>query len=285
MSKDKPSLGTGLDSLLGDRTKTDSPSVNDIAIEDLSPGQFQPRKKMYKSTLEELAESIKEQGVLQPLVVRRQASGRFEIVVGERRWRAAQIAGLSTVPAIVRELDNDESAKIALIENIQREDLNALDQARGRQRLQREFNLSQEALARSVGKSRSSVTNLLRLLNLVPEVQALLEDSKIDMGHARALLSADHTKQLQLANEVIKKSLSVRQTEALVGSKKNPNQTTKRNQTKDPNTKKLERDLSEALGAEVVIKHNKKGKGVLSISFENLDTLDGLLDKIKNKKS
>lgn len=284
MSKDKSSLGTGLDSLLGDRTKTDSPSVSDIAIEDLSPGQFQPRKKMYKSTLEELAESIKEQGVLQPLVVRRQASGRFEIVVGERRWRAAQIAGLSTVPAIVRELDNDESAKIALIENIQREDLNALDQARGLQRLQREFNLSQEALARSVGKSRPSVTNLLRLLNLVPEVQALLEDSKIEMGHARALLSADQNKQLQLANEVIKKSLSVRQTEALVGSKKNPNPT-KVNQTKDPNTKKLERDLSEALGAEVAIKHNKKGKGVLSISFENLDALDGLLAKIKSKKS
>ena len=284
MSKDKSSLGTGLDSLLGDRTKADSPGVSDIAIEDLSPGQFQPRKKMYKSTLEELAESIKEQGVLQPLVVRRQASGRFEIVVGERRWRAAQIAGLSAVPAIVRELDNDESAKIALIENIQREDLNALDQARGLQRLQREFNLSQEALARSVGKSRSSVTNLLRLLNLVPEVQALLEDSKIEMGHARALLSADQNKQLQLANEVIKKSLSVRQTEALVGSKKNPNPI-KVNQTKDPNTKKLERDLSEALGAEVVIKHNKKGKGVLSISFENLDALDGLLDKIKSKKS
>ena len=284
MSKDKSSLGTGLDSLLGDRTKADSPGVSDIAIEDLSPGQFQPRKKMYKSTLEELAESIKEQGVLQPLVVRRQASGRFEIVVGERRWRAAQIAGLSAVPAIVRELDNDESAKIALIENIQREDLNALDQARGLQRLQREFNLSQEALARSVGKSRSSVTNLLRLLNLVPEVQALLEDSKIEMGHARALLSADQNKQLQLANEVIKKSLSVRQTEALVGSKKTPTPT-KVNQTKDPNTKKLERDLSEALGAEVVIKHNKKGKGVLSISFENLDALDGLLDKIKSKKS
>tara|TARA_B100002052_G_C15877023_1_gene597468 strand:+ start:1137 stop:1991 length:855 start_codon:yes stop_codon:yes gene_type:complete len=284
MSKDKSSLGTGLDSLLGDRTKTDSPSVSDIAIEDLSPGQFQPRKKMYKSTLEELAESIKEQGVLQPLVVRRQASGRFEIVVGERRWRAAQIAGLSTVPAIVRELDNDESAKIALIENIQREDLNALDQARGLQRLQREFNLSQEALARSVGKSRPSVTNLLRLLNLVPEVQALLEDSKIEMGHARALLSADQNKQLQLANEVIKKSLSVRQTEALVGSKKTPTPT-KVNQTKDPNTKKLERDLSEALGAEVAIKHNKKGKGVLSISFENLDALDGLLAKIKSKKS
>jgi ParB family chromosome partitioning protein len=191
---------------------------------------------------------------------------------------------LSTVPAIVRELDNDESAKIALIENIQREDLNALDQARGLQRLQREFNLSQEALARSVGKSRPSVTNLLRLLNLVPEVQALLEDSKIEMGHARALLSADQNKQLQLANEVIKKSLSVRQTEALVGSKKTPTPT-KVNQTKDPNTKKLERDLSEALGAEVAIKHNKKGKGVLSISFENLDALDGLLAKINSKKS
>lgn len=285
MSKDKSSLGTGLDSLLGDRTKTDSRGVNDIALEDLSPGQFQPRKKMYKSTLQELAESIKEQGVLQPLVVRRQASGRFEIVVGERRWRAAQIAGLSTVPAIVRELDNDATAKIALIENLQREDLNALDQARGLQRLQREFNLSQEALGRSVGKSRSAVTNLLRLLNLVPEVQALLEEAKIEMGHARALLSADPTNQLQLANEVIRKSLSVRQTEALVAKKNNPKKKNKTKQTDDPNTKKLERDLSEELGAEVIIKHNKKGKGALSISFESLDALDGLLDKIKSKKS
>jgi ParB family chromosome partitioning protein len=236
---------------------------------------------MYKSTLEELAQSIKEQGVLQPLVVRRQASGRFEIVVGERRWRAAQMAGLSAVPAIVRELNNDETAKIALIENLQREDLNALDQARGLQRLQHEFNLSQDALGKSVGKSRSAVTNLLRLLNLAPEVQALLEEGKIEMGHARALLSADPTKQLGLAKEVIKKSLSVRQTEALVGGKKQEGPAKQGALSKDPNTKKLERDLSETLGAEVLIKHNKKGKGSLTINFDNLDILQGLLERIK----
>jgi ParB family chromosome partitioning protein len=281
MSKDKSSLGTGLDSLLGDRPKTDPQGVNEIAIEDLSPSQYQPRKKMYKSTLEELAQSIKEQGVIQPLVVRRQASGRFEIVVGERRWRAAQMAGLPKVPAIVRDLNNDETAKIALIENLQREDLNALDQARGLQRLQHEFNLSQEALGKAVGKSRSAVTNLLRLLNLVPEVQTLLEEGKIEMGHARALLSSDPTKQLGLAQEVIKRSLSVRQTEALVGGQKQVRPTNKSSSTKDPNTKKLERDLSDTLGAEVLIKHNKKGKGSLTINFENLDVLQGLLDRIK----
>ena len=285
MSKDKSSLGTGLDSLLGDRPKTDPQGINEIATEDLSPGQYQPRKKMYKSTLEELAQSIKEQGILQPLVVRRQASGRFEIVVGERRWRAAQMAGLSKVPAMVRDLNNDETAKIALIENLQREDLNALDQARGLQRLQHEFNLSQDALGRAVGKSRSAVTNLLRLLNLSPEVQALLEEGKIEMGHARALLSADSRKQLGLAKEVIKKSLSVRQTEALVGGKKQEGPAKQGAPSKDPNTKKLERDLSETLGAEVLIKHNKKGKGSLTINFDNLDTLQGLLERIKNKKS
>ena len=281
MSKDKPSLGTGLDSLLGERPKTAGKGVDEIATEDLSPGQYQPRKKMYKSTLEELAQSIKEQGVLQPLVVRRQASGRFEIVVGERRWRAAQMAGLATVPAIVRDLNNDETAKIALIENLQREDLNALDQARGLQRLQHEFNLSQDALGRAVGKSRSTVTNLLRLLSLLPEVQALLEQGQIEMGHARALLSADPAKQLGLAKEVIKKFLSVRQTESLVGEKKQKGTSNKGGPHKDPNTKKLERDLSESLGAEVSIKHNKKGKGSLTIGFENLDALQGVVEKIK----
>jgi len=281
MSKDKSSLGTGLDSLLGDRPKADSQGINEIAIEDLSPGQYQPRKKMYKSTLEELAQSIKEQGVLQPLVVRRQASGRFEIVVGERRWRAAQMAGLPKVPAIVRDLNNDETAKIALIENLQREDLNALDQARGLQRLQHEFNLSQDALGKAVGKSRPAVTNLLRLLNLTPEVQVLLEEGKIEMGHARALLSADSPKQLGYAREVIKKSLSVRQTEVLVGGKQQGRATSKKTKTKDPNTKKLERELSETLGAEVSINHNKKGKGSLKINFENFDVLQGLLERIK----
>ena len=281
MSKDKSSLGTGLDSLLGERPKADSQGVSKIAIEDLSPGQYQPRKKMYKSTLEELAQSIKEQGILQPLVVRRQASGRYEIVVGERRWRAAQLAGLESVPVLVRDLNNDETAKIALIENLQREDLNALDQARGLQRLQREFNLSQDALGKAVGKSRSAVTNLLRLLNLVPEVQVLLEEGRIEMGHARALLSVDPTKQLGFAQEVVKKSLSVRQTEALTAGKKQNNKTKKGVQSKDPNTKKLEADLSDILGATVSIKHNKTGRGSLTINFKNLDTLQGILEKIK----
>ena len=236
---------------------------------------------MYKSTLEELAQSIKEQGVLQPLVVRRQASGRFEIVVGERRWRAAQIAGLAKVPAIVRDLNNDETAKISLIENLQREDLNALDQARGLRRLQQEFNLSQEAVGEAVGKSRPAVTNLLRLLNLTKETQELLEEGKIEMGHARALLSVEPDKQLALAKEIIKKALSVRQAEVLAGKAK-PNTTNrKKTNTKDPNTIKLERDLSESLGAEVTIKHNKKGKGSLIINFNNLDILQGLLEKIK----
>jgi ParB family chromosome partitioning protein len=281
MSKDKSSLGTGLDSLLGERPKADSQGVSKIAIEDLSPGQYQPRKKMYKSTLEELAQSIKEQGILQPLVVRRQASGRYEIVVGERRWRAAQLAGLESVPVLVRDLNNDETAKIALIENLQREDLNALDQARGLQRLQREFNLSQDALGKAVGKSRSTVTNLLRLLNLVPEVQVLLEEGRIEMGHARALLSVDPTKQLGFAQEVVKKSLSVRQTEALTTGNKQNKKNKKGAQSKDPNTKKLETDLSEILGATVSIKHNKVGRGSLTINFKNLDTLQGILEKIK----
>ena len=283
MSKDKSSLGTGLDSLLGDRPKAEGLSVAQIALDDLTPGQYQPRSKMYKSTLEELSQSIKEQGVLQPLVVRRLASGRFEIVVGERRWRASQMAGLSTVPAIVKDLNNDETAKIALIENLQREDLNALDQARGLFRLQREFNLSQEDLASSVGKSRSTVTNLLRLLNLSPEVQALLEEGKIEMGHARSLLTLEEADQIAIAQQVITESLSVRQCEALassLSSKTKPQ--TKSEKNKDPNTAALERELSEILGSPVDIKHNAKGKGRLVINFKNLDALQGVLDKIKS---
>jgi ParB family chromosome partitioning protein len=269
MSKDKSSLGTGLDSLLGDRPKAEGLSVAQIALDDLTPGQYQPRSKMYKSTLEELSQSIKEQGVLQPLVVRRLASGRFEIVVGERRWRASQMAGLSTVPAIVKDLNNDETAKIALIENLQREDLNALDQARGLFRLQREFNLSQEDLASSVGKS--------------PEVQAFLEEGKIEMGHARSLLTLEEADQIAIAQQVIAESLSVRQCEALASSlsaKTKPQ--TKSEKNKDPNTAALERELSEILGSPVDIKHNAKGKGRLVINFKNLDALQGVLDKIKS---
>ena len=265
------------------RVKKQPQGQTEIAIEDLVPGQFQPRKKMFRNTLEELSESIKQQGVLQPLVVRRQATGQFEIVVGERRWRAAQMAGLKTVPVVIKDLSNEDTAKIALIENLQREDLNAMDQARGLLRLQREFNLSQEALAGSVGKSRTSVTNLLRLLNLSIEVQDLLESGKIDMGHARAILGLPDDKQLSLAQEVVEKSLSVRETERLVSSKKTNSTTSKPGVLKDPNTLSLERQISETLGAKVEIKHNKKGRGRLIVNFKNLDVLQGILEKIKTK--
>ena len=229
MNKDKSSLGTGLDSLLGDRPKTEGVSVTQIPLDDLTPGQFQPRTKMHKSTLEELSQSIKEQGILQPLVVRRLASGRFEIVVGERRWRAAQLAGINSVPAIIRDWNNEETAKIALIENLQREDLNSLDQAKGLFRLQREFNLSQEQLGASLGKSRSTITNLLRLLSLSTEVQELLQEGKIEMGHARALLTLSDNDQLDCAMRVVSESLSVRECETIAsklsGNKKNQRKT------------------------------------------------------------
>ena len=282
MTKDKTPLGKGLGSLLGDRPKQQNAGLTEIPTEDLTPGQYQPRKKMYRDTLEELAQSIKQQGVLQPLVVRRLASGRYEIVVGERRWRAAQMAGLTTVPAVVRDLNNNETAKIALIENLQREDLNALDQARGLQRLQKEFNLSQESLGEAVGKSRTAVANLLRLLKLSSEVQELLEQGKLEMGHARALLSLDENQQIVFATEIIKKRFSVRETEKYVSVKKSKNTPLITTTSKDPNTISLEREVSEILGATTEIKHNKQGKGKMVIRYKSLDILQGILEKIKN---
>ena len=282
MNKDKSSLGTGLDSLLGNRPKPDGLAVTQISTDQLTPGQYQPRTKMHKSTLDELSQSIKEQGVLQPLVVRRLASGRFEIVVGERRWRAAQLAGIDTVPAIIRDLNNDETAKIALIENLQREDLNSLDQARGLLRLQKEFNLSQEELGKAVGKSRSTVTNLMRLLTLSAEVQELLQEGKIEMGHARSLLTLNEHDQLECAKRVISESLSVRQCEAMVGGILGGKKSQSSPKTaKDSNTSLLERELSEILGSAVEIKHNKRGKGKLVISFKNLEVLQGIIQKMK----
>ena len=282
MTKGNTPLGKGLGSLLGDRPKQQNTGLTEIPTEDLTPGQYQPRKKMYRDTLEELAQSIKQQGVIQPLVVRRLASGRYEIVVGERRWRAAQMAGLTTVPAVVRDLNNNETAKIALIENLQREDLNALDQARGLQRLQKEFNLSQESLGEAVGKSRTAVTNLLRLLKLSSEVQELLEQGKLEMGHARALLSLDENQQIVFATEIIKKGFSVRKTEKYVSVKKSKNIPPTTTTPKDPNTISLEREVSEILGATTEIKHNKQGKGKMVIRYKSLDILQGILEKIKN---
>ena len=283
MSKEKSSLGRGLDSLLGERKEAPKNNTpNEISLDQLTPGEFQPRTKMHKETLEELADSIKNQGVLQPLLVREKASGRYEIIAGERRWRAAQIAGLKSVPVSIKKVNNNDAAKIALVENLQREDLNAMDQSRGLQRLQMEFNLSQEELAKSIGKSRSAVTNLLRLSKLDKKVQGYLESGEIEMGHARALLGVDGVTQVALAEEIIKQSLSVREAEKLVSRKRTTKKSTQKT-TKDPNITSLERELSEDLGAGVRIQSNKSGKGKLTIEFKGLGQLEGILEKLRKK--
>ena len=281
MNEEKKSLGRGLDSLLGERPERQPQGILQVPLEDLVPGQYQPRNKMHKDTLEELSKSIKAQGVLQPILARKKASKGYEIVVGERRWRAAQLAGLKTIPTIVKELNNDEVAKIALIENLQREDLNAMDQARGLQRLQIEFNLSQQDLASSVGKSRPTITNLIRLTKLSPVAQELLESGRIEMGHARALLTIEESLQKVLAEEIASKQLSVREVERLVARQDGSRKQKQTQRKRDPNTIKLEKEISEALGAKVGISHNKKGAGKLIINFKNLDQLQGILDKIK----
>ena len=283
MSKEKSSLGRGLDSLLGERKEAPKNNTpNEISLDQLTPGEFQPRTKMHKETLEELADSIKNQGVLQPLLVREKASGRYEIIAGERRWRAAQIAGLKSVPVSIKKVNNNDAAKIALVENLQREDLNAMDQSRGLQRLQMEFNLSQEELAKSIGKSRSAVTNLLRLSKLNKKVQGYLESGEIEMGHARALLGVDGDTQVALAEEIIKQSLSVREAEKLASRKKTTKKSAQKT-TKDPNITSLERELSEDLGAGVRIQSNKSGKGKLTIEFRGLGQLEGILEKLRKK--
>ena len=281
MNEGKKSLGRGLDSLLGERPERQPQGILQVPLEDLVPGQYQPRNKMHKDTLEELSKSIKAQGVLQPILARKKASKGYEIVVGERRWRAAQLAGLKTIPTIVKELNNDEAAKIALIENLQREDLNAMDQARGLQRLQIEFNLSQQDLASSVGKSRSTVANLLRLTKLSSVAQELLESGRIEMGHARALLTIEESLQKALAEEIASKQLSVREVERLVARQGGSRKQKQTQRKRDPNTIKLEKEISDALGARVGISHNKKGAGKLVINFKNLDQLQGILDKLK----
>lgn len=281
MNEEKKSLGRGLDSLLGERPERQQQGILQVPLEDLVPGQYQPRNKMHKDTLEELSKSIKAQGVLQPILARKKASKGYEIVVGERRWRAAQLAGLKTIPTIVKELNNDEAAKIALIENLQREDLNAMDQARGLQRLQIEFNLSQQDLASSVGKSRPTITNLIRLTKLSPVAQEFLESGRIEMGHARALLTIEESLQKVLAEEIASKQLSVREVERLVARQDGSRKQKQTQRKRDPNTIKLEKEISEALGAKVGISHNKKGAGKLIINFKNLDQLQGILDKIK----
>lgn len=292
----KKRLGRGLDALLG-KPVTEIPAVTghevdrlqNIPLDLLQRGQYQPRVDMRQDTLEELADSIRAQGIVQPIVARAigkkgRGAQRYEIIAGERRWRAAQMAGLTDIPAVIRDVDDSAAIAMALIENIQREDLNPLEEATALDRLIREFDLTHQEAARAVGRSRASVSNLLRLLDLSDKVKLMLESRQLEMGHARALLSlTDKAKQFAAAREVMKKGLSVRETEQLVrryltGSKSKPKTPA---QTGSADIRRLEVDISGKLGAKVKIEHTAKGSGKLVIQYNSLDELDGILKHIR----
>jgi ParB family chromosome partitioning protein len=252
-----------------------------LPVEYLQRGKYQPRRDMDQEALEELAESIRQQGIMQPIIVRTIAKNKFEIIAGERRWRAAQLAGLDKVPTIIREVEDNAAVAMALIENIQRENLNSMEEAIALQRLQEEFSLTQAEVAEAVGKSRSTVTNLLRLIQLTDEVKLMLEHGDLEMGHGRAMLALRPEQQIQAARLVENKSLSVRQTEALVRKlleeqKEKPT----REITVSKDVERLEQDLSEKIGASVSIAYSSKGKGKLTIKYNSLDELDGILKHI-----
>jgi len=279
-------LGRGLDALLGggksDAIK-DQGVLRDIAIGDLSPGKYQPRTRMDSGALEGLAESIRARGIVQPILVRELKAGSFEIVAGERRWRAAQIAGLTTVPALVREIADEHALGIGLIENIQREDLNAIEEAAGIKRLIDEFKLTHEVAAQAVGRSRAAVSNLLRLLDLAKPVQEMIIDAKLDMGHGRALLALSKSKQVELAHQIVAKTLSVRDTERMVKQELAPPKNTKTLLSPTADTRHLENALAEKLAARVVVKADKRGRGSLTIHFHSLEQLDGILQRSRLK--
>ena len=297
MTQKKPTLGRGLADLLGQSRSTGAPrppvadELANLPVDLLQRGRYQPRLDMRPESLNELADSIRAQGVVQPIVVRPLAptaaggAQRYEIIAGERRWRAAQIAGLSEVPAVIRDVPDEAAIAMALIENIQREDLNPLEEARALERLIAEFGLTHQQVASAVGRSRAAVTNLLRLLELAPEVCTLLEERAIDMGHARALLGLENRrKQIEVAALVAKKGLSVRDTEALVRRLSEP-QGSKGGESaaagsKDPNVRRLEEDLSGKLGARVQIQHGAAGRGKVIVNYNNLEELDGILAHI-----
>jgi ParB family chromosome partitioning protein len=278
-------LGRGLDALLGGKggVSSNEGEMREILVGDLSPGKYQPRTRMDKVALEELAQSVKNRGIVQPILVREIKAGKFEIVAGERRWRAAQIAGLLTVPALVRDIPDEQALGIGLIENIQREDLNAIEEASGIKRLIDEFNLTHEAAAHAVGRSRVAVTNLLRLLELAKPVQEMVMDSKLDMGHARALLALGKSRQVEFAHQIVAKSLSVREAERLVKIEQSPPKITKSTMSADADTRHLENDLAEKLGTRVSVKADKRGRGTLSVAFMSFEHLDGILERAKLK--
>lgn len=286
MSVKKRGLGRGLDALLTSNRTSNSSSANIssselqlLPVEFLTPGKYQPRKDMSQEALEDLASSIRAQGIIQPIVVRPLAKDKFEIIAGERRWRASQLAQLSEVPCIVKDVPDEAAVAIALIENIQREDLNAMEEAVALDRLLTEFALTHQQVADAVGKSRASVTNLLRLNQLNDDVKLLLEHGDIEMGHARALLALKETEQSDAARLVAAKQLTVRETENLVRRILEPKPAVAE-KPRDPDVLALEQRLSERFAAPVQISYNNKGKGKLEISYTSLDELDGIISKL-----
>ena len=275
-------LGRGLDALLAgtDEAAPSGEQLQTISIDRLRPGKYQPRTRMDAESLAELALSIREQGIMQPILVRPVEGGRFEIVAGERRWRAAQQAGLREIPALVKNVPDQSALAVALIENIQREDLNPLEEARGLQRLIDEFGLTHDTAAKAIGRSRSAVSNLLRLNSLAPPVQEYVLAGSLEMGHARALLALAIDQQSGAAARVVDGALSVRETERLVQGLLNPAKRAARRKGKpayDADTARLENDLSERLGAVVHIEPGRQGAGRIVIRYSTLDQLDGIV--------
>ncbi len=290
MAAKKRGLGErGLGALLqGSRVNLDQElhdhdgELREVPIDLIQRGRFQPRRDMDPAALQELADSIRQQGVMQPVVVRPIAEGRYELIAGERRWRATQMAELDSIPAIIRDVPDEAAIAMALIENIQRENLNPIEEAFALQRLQDEFGLTQAQVAEAVGKSRTTITNLLRLIGLTEDVRLMLEHGDLEMGHGRAMLTLQPEQQMQVAKQVVAKSLSVRQTEALVRrvQQETPDRKKPRGEV-DPNIRALQDDLAERLGARVSIDHGQRGKGKLVIEYSSLDELDGILGHIR----
>ncbi len=285
----KPGLGKGLDILLSSASKAkkageDKDSgMRTLPVDKIEKGQYQPRLSIEPEALQQLADSIKAQGLIQPVVVRPIAGGKYELIAGERRWRACQIAGLHDIPAVIKDIPDQAAAAMSLIENIQREDLNPLEEAIAMERLIEEFGLTHQQTADSVGRSRSAITNLLRLLVLEEKTKVLLDKGELEMGHARALLGLGGSKQVEAAQKVASKGMSVRDTERLVKrlTAAMTDIGSPTSSSRAPEVLKLEQELSEKLGANIQIKYNNKGKGKLTIDYNSLDELDGILEHIK----
>jgi ParB family transcriptional regulator, chromosome partitioning protein len=290
MAAKKRGLGArDLDVLLGvpeSDAQTDTDELRTLDVDRIQPGKYQPRQTMDEGRLQELAASIRSQGLIQPIIVRTVSPGRFEIIAGERRWRASQMAGLKYIPALVREVADQSVVAMALIENIQREELSPLEEAQALQRLITEFKLTHEKVAEAIGRSRAAVSNLLRLQELPPQIKKLLADGDLEMGHARALLTLDPKLAVGLALKAVAHGWTVRELEAAVREAQNPtaksvSKSPKKSSTQDPNIATLERELAEKLAAKVSIRHGRGGKGQLVIGYHSVDELEGILERIR----